>query len=180
MRAESFQNGQNVKSIFSATRFRDNRRKSVTGSSRIRRIDAFDSEPKAFATRLFSKNDYETEKSDNYNDDAFGFVLLIGYVVTHDVIFAGTFVLLSALAAIATQNGKLPATKSVPAAVAGLTYIVNLLIPNETLYELLPFIERPETSLPVDLSLIELGICSVSMLYGFLLSSPNQEESSSS
>ena len=178
LRADSFQNGHNVKSIFSATKFRENRRKSVTDSSGIRPIDAFGGELKASTTSLFSNNDYETEKAENYNDDAFGFVLLIGYVVTHDVIFAGTFVLLSALAAIATQNGKLPATKSVPAAVAGLTYIVNLIIPNERLYELLPFIERPETSLPVDISLVQLGICSVSMLYGFVLSSPNQEEDS--
>ena len=171
VRVDSFQNCQNVKSIFSATN-------PLTASSRVGPADTFNWKPKTSTTILRSKNDYEIEKTENYNDDAFGFILLIGYVVTHDVIFAATFVLLSALAAIATQKGKLPARKSVPAAVAGLTYIVNLIIPNERLYELLPFIERPETSLPVDLSLVQLGLCSVSMLYGFVLSSTDQEENS--
>ena len=178
----SFQNRRDVKSIPSATKCRENQRtnarsQSVADSSRIRPMNAFDRKSKDAATLLLSNNDSNAKNTNNYNDDAFGFVLLVGYVVTHDVIFAVTFVVLSALAAIATRNGKLPASNSVPAAVAGFTYIVNFVIPNEKVYELLPFIERPEASLPADLSLVELGICSVSILYGLFVSSSNQEGS---
>ncbi len=147
----------------------------VTDSIRRRPTGIHHLGRKTATTTLLSNNDSNAENTNNYNDDAFGFVLLIGYATTHDAIFAGTFVLLSAIAAIATRSGKLPATNSVPAAVAGFTYIVNFIIPSETLYQLLPFIERPEAALPVDISLIELGICSVSILYGLVLSSSNKE-----
>lgn len=112
----------------------------------------------------------------DYNDDAFGFVFLGGYLVTGDALFAVTFLLLSALAAIATRSGKLPATSIVPAAVAGCTYIVNFVIPSDKLYEIIPVIEKAETLLPLDSSWLELGICSVSILYNFIQASSNQEE----
>lgn len=121
---------------------------------------------------LFSNNGIN---SNDYNDIAFGFVFLGGYLATRDAIFAGTFLLLSAIASIATRNRKLPATKAVPAAVAGCTFIVNLIIPSDKLYEILPFIEKAEPSLPLDSSWIELGFCSVSMLYGFISSAADRE-----
>ncbi len=179
--AHSFQSRHRTISISSVTNnHRETRRNDavppcITESDRVRSAYICDTGRNAATTTLLSNNDSNAENTNDYNDDAFGFVLLVGYVVTHDIIFAGTFVLLSAIAAIATRNGKLPATNSVPAAVAGLTYIVNLILPSETLYELLPFIERPDAALPLDVSLIELGICSVSILYGFVRSSSKQE-----
>jgi hypothetical protein len=133
------------------------------------------------ATAVQLSNDFYNGKSDNeYNDDAFGFVFLGGFLITQDPIFAGIFLLLSAVAAIATRNGKLPATNSVPAGVAGCTLIVNLIIPKDKLYELLPIIEMGEPSLPLDASLIEIGICTVSIIYGLILFPSNQEEKPSS
>jgi len=112
-----------------------------------------------------SNNDQKT-KSKNYNDDAFGFVFLGGFILTEDPVFAGIFILFSTLATIGTQNGILPAKNAVPAAVAGLTLIVSLLTP----------IPKEPSQLPnIDTSLIEIGICTVSMLYGFILSSDREE-----
>ena len=122
-----------------------------------------------------SSNDYNND----YNDDAFGFVFLGGYVLTRDVFFSGTFLVLSAVAAIGTRAGRLPSTRAVPASVAGATLVVlSLLHPfYEPLCDLLPFVERPESSvLPLDPSTIQLGLCTVSMLYGFVLSSSEEEE----
>jgi len=115
-----------------------------------------------------SINDQKT-KSKNYNDDAFGFVFLGGFILTEDPVFAGIFILFSTLATIGTQNGILPAKNAVPAAVAGLTLIVSLLTP----------IPKEPSQLPnIDTSLIEIGICTVSMLYGFILSSDREENES--
>lgn len=128
---------------------------------------------------MFLSNDNNSQKvNTDYNDDAFGFVFLGGFVVTQDPLFAGTFLLLSAIAAIATRNGKFPATNAVPAAVAGLTLIVSLLLPKDQLYQLLT-IQRPEPSLPVDACWIQVGFCTVSMLYGFLLSSSSERDTTS-
>lgn len=123
-----------------------------------------------------SNDGQNTKSNNNYNDDAFGFIFLGGYIVTQDTIFTGTFLLMSALAAIATRNGKLPATKVVPAAVAGCTLIVSSIVPKDKLYEILPFIQNAEPALPYDSSWLEVGFCSVSMLYGFILSTSNDEE----
>jgi len=125
----------------------------------------------------------QKKKSKNYNDDAFGFVFLGCFLVTEDPFFAGIFLVFSTLATIGTQNGILPAKNSVPAAVAGFTLLVSLLIPNEQLYELLPFVDRtfgssspsPAQQMGIDPSLIEVGFCSVSMIYGFFFSSDGEE-----
>ena len=145
-------------------------------SGQVRVIDDNNIRSKGVTFVLFSNGDNSVKNNNDYNDDAFGFVFLGGYILSRDAIFAGTFLILSALAAIATRNGKLPTTKAVPAAVAGCTFLFNLIIPNEKLYELLPFIERAEPSLPLDSSWIELGFCTVSMVYGFILSSSSEEE----
>jgi hypothetical protein len=129
-----------------------------------------------------NNNDQKT-KSKNYNDDAFGFVFLGCFLVTEDPFFAGIFLVFSTLATIGTQNGILPAKNSVPAAVAGFTLLVSLLIPNEQLYELLPFVDgifgssspSPSQQMGIDPSLIKVGFCSVSMIYGFFFSSDKEE-----
>jgi len=183
--ASSFQNSHRVNSISCVTKYREERRKnagsrSVTNAGQMRVINGINNRSKG-ATAVQLSNDFYNGKSDNeYNDDAFGFVFLGGFLITQDPIFAGIFLLLSAVAAIATRNGKLPATNAVPAGVAGCTLIVNLMIPKDKLYELLPIIEMGEPSLPLDSSLIEIGICTVSMIYGLILFPSNQEENSSS
>jgi len=113
-----------------------------------------------------SNNDQKTT-SKNYNDDAFGFVFLGGFILTEDPFFAGTFLLFSTLATIGTQNGILPAKNAVPAAVAGLTLVVTLLTPKE-----------PSQLPNINTSLIEVGFCTVSMIYGFILSSDREENES--
>lgn len=121
------------------------------------------------ATFLSNDNNSQTNNKD-YDDIAFGFIFLGGYITTQDIFFTGTFLLLSAVAAIATRNGKLPAKTTVPAAVAGLTLLVSQLLPKEQLYEVLPYIPKAEPSLPIDTSLVQAGLCTVSMFYGFLSS----------
>ena len=177
----SFQNTRHVKSISGVTKYREERRgdagpRSFTTSSQTRDANDIGSMSKVTTTIFLSNNGSNMEGNNNYNDDAFGFVFLGGYIVTRDAVFAGTFLLLSALAAIATRNGKLPATNSVPAAVAGCTFIVNLITPNDELYQLFASIERSEPFLPVDVVWVKLGFCAVSMIYGFMTTSSHQKE----
>jgi len=119
-----------------------------------------------FPICLFSSNQEPTpSRNDNYNDDAFGLVFLGGVTFANDVIFAGIFLVLSAVAATATKQGKLPASNQVPAAVAGLT-ILLLPVLTTALVDVLPSsIPSPDASSPS----IELALCSISMLYGFFL-----------
>ena len=156
-----------------STRYREERKQNL-GSGPIFEKSAYTNND---TTLLLLSKDGRNMKSNNYyNDDAFGFIFLGGYVVTHDSIFIATFLLISTIAAIATRNGSLPATKAVPAVVAGCTLIVNLIIPKEKLYDIAPFIQNTKPALPYDISWLEAGFCTVSMLYGFILSSSNDEE----
>ena len=171
---ESFQTKKSheLKSVSYPTRCKEQRRKFLRSRSFTKPM--YTSEDNTF---LQLSNDSQKTKSNNdYNDDAFGFVFLVGYIATRDIIFTGTFLLLSSLAAIATRIGKLPATKAVPAAVAGFTLIANLLIPKEKIYEILPFIQGTEPALPYASSWLEMGFCAISMLYGFILSSSSDEK----
>lgn len=63
------------------------------------------------------------DEENNYNDDAFGLVLLTGGVLSQDVDFAATFLALSAAAAVATRAGALAKDERAPAAVALLTLL---------------------------------------------------------
>jgi hypothetical protein len=119
-------------------------------------------------------NDYDEDDGKKkplrgaYNDDCFGFVFLIGFAGTNDPIFAGTFLTLSSLAALATSLGKLPAnSRKIPAAVAGFT-----LLATPVMKTVLPRI----ISFSVDDSLsdtrlwIEVAVCFVPLFYGFIFS----------
>jgi hypothetical protein len=61
-----------------------------------------------------SNDDDDDDKNEHsrggYNDDCFGLIFLSGLAVTNDPIFAGTFLTLSFLAALATSLGKFPAS----------------------------------------------------------------------
>ena len=106
-------------------------------------------------------------QENNYNDDAFGFIFLGGSAAAHDPVFGAVFLTLSISAVLATKLEKLPATKQVPAAVAGFTLLGTPVIS----------VFLPKTLYGVDLvpddngRWIELAFCSVSILYGFLFSS---------
>ena len=85
----------------------------------------------------------ETEtSSSSYNDIAFGFILLVGYFVTDDIIFAGLFLGVSFVAVLGTQLDLIPGKTNAgqtttPAYVAILTLLFNSMLPKECLYELL-------------------------------------------
>lgn len=112
-----------------------------------------------------------TTPEKNYNDDAFGFIFLGGSAAAKDPVFGAVFLTLSIFAVLATKLEQLPSNKQVPAAVAGFTLLGTPIVST--------FL--PETLFGVDLvpadnaRLIELAFCSVSMLYGFLLSSDNED-----
>ena len=176
--AMSFQNRHHMISASSATRYR-----GIAGSnfvnafSQMKTYNAIKSKDNSATVALLSNGSDNTNGNNDYNDDAFGFVLLIGYLVTQDAIFAGTFLVLSALAATATRSGSLPATSVVPSAVAGSTFVIDSILPSDKLYGLLPFIERTEPSLPIESSWIKLGICSISVFYGIIRSYSSEKQS---
>jgi hypothetical protein len=129
----------------------------------------------ATTTAVFLSNQPPPPPEQNdYNDDAFGLVFLCGATVAEDAVFSGLFLVLSAVAAIATKQGRLPASNQVPAAVAGLTLLV------------LPLLSAALTGLPYSSTMIgssnpsarwiELALCSASMLYGFVLASAPEKE----
>ena len=64
-------------------------------------------------------------KSGSYNDDAFGFIFITGGVLSKDLDFCGTFLVLSALAAIGTSVGVLKADERIPGIVAFATLLVS-------------------------------------------------------
>lgn len=132
-----------------------------------------------------------SNNNNNYNDDFFGFVFLGGIVGAQDFFFSGIFLLCSAVAAIVTRQGKLPAAHSIPAIVAGLTLLLTVAI-----REALPgplaamqsvTVARVQNSIGDDTAAagssanpnaawIEIGLCSVSMAYGFGLHKAFKDE----
>ena len=116
----------------------------------------------------------------DYNDDAFGFVFLGSLALTQDPVFATIFFTLSAAAAIATRSGQLPATKKVPAAVAGCTLVATMLlrqVASSGQSNLLGYEDLSE-SLPQNGAWIQAGLCVVSMVYGVVMAAREEEMSS--
>jgi hypothetical protein len=106
----------------------------------------------------------------DYSDDAFGFVLLGSLALTQDSCFAGAFLTLSSMAAVATRAGRLPATKAVPAAVAGCSLSLAVALRQAGQEGLLGRDLVEVSSLPENAAWIQVGLCTVSMIYGFLAS----------
>lgn len=112
----------------------------------------------------------------DYNDDAFGLVFLCGVFVAQDFVFSICFLLSSATAAIAIRQNKIIFTNHVPAAVAGMSFVVANIFSSVMVHAL------PST--PSWLSIksesairLELAVCSISVLYGFVISPVlNKEE----
>lgn len=112
----------------------------------------------------------------DYNDDAFGFVFLGGAIIARDPIFAGCFVVLSAIGAIATRNGTLsPSNKKVPAVVAASTLIVAILLQKLGIAAAVAP-TAIATEIPPDARIVEIGLCSVSIAYALFSGSDFDSE----
>jgi hypothetical protein len=133
------------------------------------------------APRQDNNNNNNKIFDNNYNDVAFGFVFLGAITAAQDYVFSGLFMILSAVAAIATQQGKLPASNQVPAAVAGFTLIS---LPALTaILDRLPLgeeIRMLQQSTNPSAPWIELALCSVSMAYGFVFAASTTSEDAGS
>lgn len=91
----------------------------------------------------------------DYNDDAFGLVFLSSFVVEHDNVFAGTFGVLSAVAAILVRSKVLEYRPLMPGIVALGTVL--------TLTAL-----RPTSLHPDNVTLLQLGVCSASLAWSII------------
>jgi hypothetical protein len=121
----------------------------------------------------------DNNNNNNYNDDAFGLVFLCGVTAAQDYVFSGLFMILSAVAAVATRQGKLPASNQVPAAVAGFTLlllpVLTTILDRLSLGEEIAMLQSTNPSAP----LIELALCSASMAYGFVFAASTSEDAGS-
>ena len=122
-----------------------------------------------------NNNDQDTDKEidfQRYNDDAFGLVFLVGGFASQDINFSGTFLVLSAIAAIATSNGGLFKFDSrIPGVVAMMTLLVSPIVSSIRLTagssggagagagSIFDNIQAP---IPV-----EIGLCCFSLVVGF-------------
>jgi len=103
-----------------------------------------------------------------YIDDCFGLIFLAGSFVANDTVFSATFVALSAVALVATRANQIVLEVSkdrqrrlVPAVVAAAALLLTPLI---------AILVQPVFAQELDdeARLIELGVCAVSVAYGFL------------
>ena len=113
----------------------------------------------------------------DYNDDAFGFVFLGSLALTQDPIFAGSFFALSAAAAVATRLEWLPASKVVPAAVAGCSLLVAIILREVASNGQDSLLGSAEisSSFSENGAWIQVGLCTVSMIYGFAMASREEK-----
>ena len=99
---------------------------------------------------LGMRNSKENESSLNYNDDAFGLIFLGSFVVEHDNIFAGTFGILSAVAAILVRKKVLEYRPLMSGIVAVGTLLVLTAVTPSELH-------------PNSVTLLQLGTCAISL-----------------
>jgi hypothetical protein len=95
-------------------------------------------------------------KLERYNDDAFGLVFLAGGLISQDIIFASTFLTISAITAISTSGGILNADARIPGTVALTTLVLSPIV--ESLRSTGSF-ENITPPVP-----IEIVLCTVSFL----------------
>jgi len=116
--------------------------------------------------RLQAEKQSETE----YIDDCFGLIFLSGSFVAQDTIFSATFVALSAIALVATRANQIQLPpevskerqrRAVPAVVAAATLLLT---------PVLEILLAPVFTQELDekARLIELAVCVVSVVYGFV------------
>jgi hypothetical protein len=95
--------------------------------------------------------------SKGYNDDAFGFVFLVGGVAAQDEVFMACFGAFSAVAAAGTALGKLDDDPRIPSLVAGAAVAAKLAT--------LSLGIQPASTNPSALS-YEVAVCCVSIAWG--------------
>lgn len=102
------------------------------------------------AMPLAIRHSKENESPLNYNDDAFGLIFLGSFAVENDNIFAGTFGILSAVAAILVRKQVLEYRPLMPGIVAVGTVLVRTAVTPSELY-------------PNGLTQLEVGTCAISL-----------------
>ena len=111
-------------------------------------------------TALHMNNYKSPDEENNYNDDPFGLLFLAGG--SQDVDFAGTFLVLSAIAAITKQNDD-----RAPAAVASMSLLISPVVSSLRQTGSLENISPP---IP-----IEIGLCAISAIWAFVNCSRGKE-----
>jgi hypothetical protein len=118
-----------------------------------------------------------------YNDDAFGLVFLSGSFVARDVVFSAIFLLLSALAAIAVRQKKISFSNRIPPLVAGtslgLATLFTILLSSSSSDGLVStggILSDWMGAKSLTAIQVELAVCSISILYGFVVSPLLQKE----
>jgi hypothetical protein len=106
--------------------------------------------PHRAAMPLVMRQSKENESFLNYNDDAFGLVFLGSFAVEHDNIFAGTFGILSAVAAILVRKKVLEYRPLMPGIVAVGTVLALTAVTPSELH-------------PNRVTLLQLGTCAISL-----------------
>ncbi len=101
----------------------------------------------------------ETNESQRYNDDAFGLVFLIGGFGSKDVVFSTSFLILSALAALATSKGALKSDPRIPGVLAISSLLVTPVISSLTSTASLDHILMPSS--------LEIIVSCISLVAGF-------------
>ncbi len=107
-----------------------------------------------------------------YNDEVvshlYGYVYLVGLFAAQDALFLGSFLLLSGLAAYATEQSILPANPRVPAIIAILTLATTLTVRYLLGYEPPVGLILDGYQGPTDVALLfEVGICLLNAIWGF-------------
>lgn len=112
-------------------------------------------------TRTILRMNYKSpDEGNSYNDDAFGLVFLTGGVLSQDVDFVGTFLTLSAIAAIGTNAGFIEKDDRAPAAVALLTLLITPVASSVRQTGSLESMTPPMA--------IEIGLCTASAIWAFV------------
>ena len=114
-----------------------------------------------------------------YNDDAFGLILASGGIAAHDEVFTIAFIFLSAVAATATFNDKLPADSRVPSAVAALTFLASQVTTQFVGYNplnLAGLLNMPLREVSKSAIFIEAAVCAVSIAWGYAQSRTEGEK----
>ena len=118
----------------------------------------------------------------DYIDDCFGLIFLSSSFLAHDTIFSVTFVALSAVALVLTRANQIPwpheqptlsrerQRRAGPAVVAATTLLVTPVL------EILIQSVYTQDLLDDRARLLELAVCAVSVLYGFLSKVDDDDE----
>jgi hypothetical protein len=117
---------------------------------------------------MSSKPPQKKSKLIGYNDDAFGLVFLSGGLLTKDADFEGTFLILSAIAAASTSAGIVKTDTRLPGAVAVLTILISPIVASLRATGSLESLALPDP--------IEIGLCTVSFIWAFVIWSREKQE----